>query len=441
MKRFLLSLFILLQLSTTASSRPLNIDSLSEGFLYNSKFIDAHVGISIFNLDNNKSVYHFQANKKFLPASNLKLFIAYLSLKYLRKELAAFEYIENQNTLIILPCADPTFLYKSFSSDKVLDFLSQKKYKKIILNTSLWRESPYSAGWVWDDYQDDFMSEKSCFPLYGNTANFEIKNGNLVVLPSMFQSKLINCKIDKNIVASNHFKITRDFNTNTFTTTASAKTFKHTSVPLLMSGHSLTANMLSLLLNKKVELDKTKIDNYKSTWTRFYNTPTLDALKVMMKESDNFIAEHLLLMLSKEVLGYMNTQAIIQKTIETDFQEFARLHAWKDASGLSRYNLISSNEMNLLLQKMANEFGFEKASSIFPTGNEGTLKNYFIDYGDMIFAKTGSMNNTFALSGFFIGKATHQKHSFSIMINGCAESTPTTKKEIEKYLSKLIDHL
>ena len=114
----------------------------------------------------------------------------------------------------------------------------------------------------------------------------------------------------------------------------------------------------------------------------------------MMHNSDNFFAEQTLLMASNERLGYMNDEAIIDTLLSTDLKDIPQKPKWVDGSGLSRYNLFTPQDFIYILNKMKNEFGLERLKTILPTGNTGTLKNYYVTDSSFVFAKTGSLSNT-----------------------------------------------
>ena len=139
---------------------------------------------------------------------------------------------------------------------------------------------------------------------------------------------------------------------------------------------------------------------YKNVVQKLYSQPTDSLLKPMMHNSDNFFAEQTLLMVSLNKLGFMSDDKIIDTLLKTDFKDLPQKPKWVDGSGLSRYNLFTPQDFVFILNKMKNEFGWQRIAAIFPTGNEGTLKGYYKNYPYKIFAKTGSLSNIISLSGF-----------------------------------------
>jgi len=61
----------------------------------------------------------------------------------------------------------------------------------------------------------------------------------------------------------------------------------------------------------------------------------------MMQESDNFIAEQLLLVTGGKLTDTLNTRQTIKHLEKNVFREVAKDIRWVDGSGLSRYNLFT----------------------------------------------------------------------------------------------------
>jgi D-alanyl-D-alanine carboxypeptidase/D-alanyl-D-alanine-endopeptidase (penicillin-binding protein 4) len=164
------------------------------------------------------------------------------------------------------------------------------------------------------------------------------------------------------------------------------------------------------------------------------NSQPLDSiLRPMMHRSDNFYAEQILLMASNEWLGYMSERDLIDMLMKKEFKDMPDKPVWVDGSGLSRYNLVSPANFVWLLIKMRNEFGMERLKAILPTGNTGTLTNYYTALNGKIFAKTGTLSGQVALGGFLFAKS-GKLLLFSALVNNHNMDAPKVRRHIEKYL-------
>ena len=153
----------------------------------------------------------------------------------------------------------------------------------------------------------------------------------------------------------------------------------------------------------------------------------------MMHRSDNFFAEQTLLMASNEHLGFMNDEKIIDTILNLDLKDVPQRPKWVDGSGLSRYNLFTPQSFVYILNKTKNEFGWDRLKNILPTGGTGTLSNYFKDASGFIYAKTGTLSNNCALSGFLITKK-GKLLIFSILANNYITGAAPIRKAVEKFL-------
>jgi D-alanyl-D-alanine carboxypeptidase/D-alanyl-D-alanine-endopeptidase (penicillin-binding protein 4) len=155
-----------------------------------------------------------------------------------------------------------------------------------------------------------------------------------------------------------------------------------------------------------------------------------------MHNSDNFFAEQTLLMASNEYLGYMSDEKMIDTILTSTLASLPQRPKWVDGSGLSRYNLATPASIVFLLNKMKNEFGLERLKEILPTGGKGTLLNYFKTEAGYIFAKTGTLSNNCALSGFLITKK-GKLLIFSVMNNNYITGATPIRRAVEKFLKQI----
>jgi len=161
-----------------------------------------------------------------------------------------------------------------------------------------------------------------------------------------------------------------------------------TDIPFYTNEENILTNLLADTLQTTIQQVHFRIDRLPDVHI-IHSQPTDSLLKIMMHRSDNFFAEQTLLMVSNEKLGMMNDEKIIDTLLKTDYKDLPQQPQWVDGSGLSRYNLFSPKDFVTVLEKMKNEFSWNRITTIFPTGNEGTLTGLYKNYVGKIYAKTG----------------------------------------------------
>lgn len=418
-----------------------NISKIANASLLNdSAIITGHMGISIYEPATNTYWYNYNADKYFIPASNTKLFTLYTGMKYLGDSLTAALYDEEDEKIKLIGTADPSFLHPDFKYQPLFDFLKQQASKKITLfeivpndnRTSSFK--PLGRGWAWDDYNSSYMAERNFFPIYGNVATFSLLNNQVKVSPSFFSNKIYQFK--KPISG---FDIERQKETNFFFVSSESKNTKNIETPIHFGYDdkilSIESSLLGDTLKQSIEFGKISFPNFDNL-KRIYSQPSDSIFKPMMHRSDNFFAEQILLMASNELLGYMNEGKLIDSLLKTDLKDIPQKPKWVDGSGLSRYNLFTPHSFIYILNKMKEEFGFERLKNILPTGGTGTLSSYYKNEADFIYAKTGTLSNNCALSGFLITKK-GKVLLFSIINNNYITGATPVRKAIEKFLIEL----
>jgi D-alanyl-D-alanine carboxypeptidase/D-alanyl-D-alanine-endopeptidase (penicillin-binding protein 4) len=136
-----------------------------------------------------------------------------------------------------------------------------------------------------------------------------------------------------------------------------------------------------------------------------FSVPSDSLYKVMMQESDNFIAEQLLILCAGELTDTLSTAVAIKKISERYLSDLSDRPAWVDGSGLSRYNLFTPRSIVQVWEKI---YYLKPQDELFPLlaigGKTGTLKNWFKADAPYVFGKTGSLSNNHCLSGFLVTK-------------------------------------
>ena len=387
-----------------------------------------HIGISIYEPATDKYWFNYDASKYFVPASNVKLFTLYAGLKYLGDSLAGIKYQKKNNELHIYPTGDPTFLHPDFKQQTVFNFL--KKKSNIFYHSKNYINA-LGKGWAWDDYLDYYMVQRSEFPIYGNLIQVNTDSNTINTIP-----KNLNLSTSNSIQQNQH-SLFRKWNNNDITLDTSLLPKKNNyQVPLFVYLPEII-NFLCDTIKQKIKFIKGNtsevIKKNDSSLVTIYSQPTDSLFKPMLYNSDNFFAEQTLLMASDAHLGYMNEEALMDSLLNNDFKDIPQKPRWVDGSGLSRYNLFSPQSLVYILNKMQKEFGIKRLKTILPTGGEGTLKNYYQKDSSYIFAKTGSLSNHTAISGYLYSQK-GKLLIFSVIANQFQGSTTQVRHAVESFL-------
>jgi serine-type D-Ala-D-Ala carboxypeptidase/endopeptidase (penicillin-binding protein 4) len=389
----------------------------------------AHVGISIFDASSNTFLYNYQSEKYFTPASNTKLFSLYAGMKYLGDSLAGIRYIERDTDVLVVPTGDPTFLHRDFASQPVADFL---KNKNIYIDDANWKEKALGAGWSWDDYNDDYMVERSAMPVYGNFIQWA-QSQQADLSYSSFSIPDINWKVDFSDSTGKEFFVKRNQNENVFIITQGKEKYMQQDVPFVTNGLQSAVELLKDTISKKIFIIHSKLTQQHGRLSVLHSRPVDSLYQPMMSRSDNFFAEQTLLMVSNEFLGFMNDERIIDTLLNKDLKDLPQRPVWVDGSGLSRYNLFTPRDFVWLLDKMKNEFGIDRMKRLLPTGGTGTLGSYYKEDSAYIYAKTGSLSGVICLSGYLISQKNHLL-IFSVLVNNYSGNSREIRLEIAKFL-------
>lgn len=448
---------LLIVLTSCSSTKQISRQATQE-ILSDSNLSKAHIGICIYDATGNKYLYNYQSDKFFIPASNTKIITCYAAMKHLGDSLVGLRYWETGDSLTIYPTGDPSFLHEDFTWQPVYNFLKSST-KKIYLASMENGENGLGPGWSWDDYNDDYSAERSAFPIHGNTVKFHlsgaaVKDSLQPFLPPQYSwntspgyfIKRIRFSNDSGrivqmgqgaILHLNRIRLQRNLGDNTFIIHPSAKSFTDVDIPFTTGEAGLVPALLQDTLHKNIAVstETSFLDMYPFTRV-IHSQPTDSLLKIMMHRSDNFYAEQSLLMIGNEMLGVMNDAKVIDTLLKTDYIEMPQRPQWVDGSGLSRFNLFTPQDFVFVLNKMRADYDWNRITTIFETGGTGTLRNYYKNLSCKIFAKTGSLSNNIALSGYLITPK-NRTLIFSVLVNNHTVSAAAVRRAVERFLTQV----
>lgn len=413
--------------------------ALQQRFTQSKVFNDIFTGFALYDPSTKKYIHQHEADKYYTPASNTKLFTLYASLKVLGDSIPAFYYQETDTTFIFWGSGNPAFLYDRLPADSsVLAFLrTQKKPLRYLI-------VPYSPprfgpGWSWDDYLYTYQSERSIFPIYGNAVLFRHRKDKMgfATFPTYFQNKV---QLDPTL-SNDRPRFGRSMDDNQFycNATALAGARYERYVPFRYKDE-LFLELLTDTLKRPVQLQiaPIRIKNIRA----FYAAMPADSVyQLMMQESDNFVAEQLLLTTAGRLLGVQNPEAAIDYLKLNYLNNWIDEPIWVDGSGLSRYNLFTPRSIVQLLDNLYQLMPEKRLLNLFPAGGKsGTIENWYApDSGKppYVFAKTGTLSNKHCLSGY-LKTNSGKTLIFSFMHNNYIGSSRPVKLEMEQMLRYIV---
>jgi D-alanyl-D-alanine carboxypeptidase/D-alanyl-D-alanine-endopeptidase (penicillin-binding protein 4) len=302
--------------------------------------------------------------------------------------------------------------------------------ESLVLMDGSFREARFGSGWTWDDYNSSYSPELSAFPIYSNLASFTLDSisKEVKVTPSFLQDSII-------IEQGERFGVERIESANIYKVTVGECNDCERQRP-----YRLTKEMIAALYS-----DTLKIPVALDTLMRpldaktLYGQPQDSVLKVMMQESDNFLAEQLLLQVGAELTDTLDTRMAID-TIQSYLQQFLPDSAiWVDGSGLSRYNMITPRSVVYLWKEVIAMVGEEQLKQIIAEGGvSGTIENWYAREPSYVYGKTGTLRHNHNLSGLLITKS-GKTLLFSFMHNHFSTSTTPIKQEMERVLQMIYE--
>lgn len=430
----LVSAGVWLLLVAAACNPRLTTRSMERQAAKNKSYEHSFHGLAVYDIAADKYLVSYNDRKYFTPASNTKLFTFYAGLQLLGDRVPALRYQQRGDSLIIWGTGDPSQLHPDLKSRAVIDFLKEAK-GSIFFSAANFSDERFGLGWAWNDYLYSYQPEKSPLPLYGNFVRFSQKDKQVQVSPAFFAPLAVP---EKDLLVP----VTRGFSDNNFRynpTMLKEEEMSFTTSP------ELTARLLADTLKKPVRVVNIPLPD-SGQWQTLWGLPIDELYRPMLQESDNFLAEHILLLCAGELRAgnfTLRSDKVINHVLKNHLNDLSEQPRWVDGSGLSRYALVTPRSCVELLRKIyqkvaTNSAGERRLFSLLPqAGKSGTLRNVKV-YPPSVYAKTGTLSNNHNLSGFLITRS-GKRLIFSYMNNHFMVPTATIREEMGKILWQLYE--
>ena len=447
--------------------------------------LQTNLGIKVVELESNETIYEWNAQALFNPASNNKLYtcIAALAIFDSNQTFSTSVYQDNA-ALYLVGGGDPHLTLDQLDtmgrtiSDTMKLYLGHdywylnnrirmrtidraKKINYLILDDSMLDDVPYGPGWMWDEGSWWYAAQISALSINENCVDFYVTPG-IAGQPVLIQTNPVTDFISitnqsKTVNDTTDFKelkIARDWKkqTNSFTITgnvmdtASTDTFqRNVHDPTLYSG-TVFAEMLQTRGININHVIKGPLSKGAIKVTEHKSKPVNYALTEFMKRSENLTAELMVKHIGAVVHdtvgtwinGLLAIKSFLHDTVGIDTNTF-RL---SDGSGVSRYNYSSPDHfIKLLTWAYNNKLLRDKFLNTFPIGGlDGTLEDRMKNEESVakIVAKTGTLSGVSCLSGY-IFTIRGNPLAFSILINGYVDEVKLVRSLQDKIINALTE--
>lgn len=432
------------------------------------------IGVKIVSLDTNQTIYEQNAEKYFMPASNMKSYTVAAALEKLSPNFrfstsvfAPAKPDENgvlRGNLTIYGRGDVSFSTAFYNGDyyKGLELLADKIMQAgikriegdLIGDDSYFSGNPTPFGWEWDDMQWYYGAEISALNINNNAVDLFVKPGSIgapclvQVLPLNPVMKVQNTCITTPNSEKRDLKITKKLNENflEISGTMPANDNGYTGYIAVSRPAEMFIALLREVLQKKgvVITGRNQLVNLKIKvlpqsalieLARLESPPFSIIAAQTMKPSQNMFTETILWTLGEQIGDKSNpklTSAERGTAVVANFLKEIGIAPdavlLYDGSGLSRHNLITPNSAVQLYSYMAkSRYAQAWNESLTIGGVDGTLRNRFkgTKAAGNVRGKTGTINQVSTLSGY-VTTASGEKLVFSILVNGVAETSVRT---------------
>ncbi|MCA8829160.1 D-alanyl-D-alanine carboxypeptidase/D-alanyl-D-alanine-endopeptidase [Hymenobacter pini] len=390
------------------------------------------VGLSLVDATTGQPIFGLNDDRYFTPASTMKLFSLYAGLRLLPDSLPALHYVQRPDTLLFWGTGDPTLLHGDVPSRRAFTFLQTMPGKLVYAPVPV--STPYGPGWGWDDYNYYFQPERGAFPVYGHTVRFYGKAGAGMprVLPRFFRP--LTQVAPAGTPNPNQDHVRRPELENRFLAFPASSNWVD-ETPFRTSP-ALTLQLLQDTLRRPILLAPLRLRAQDSVRT-LRGLPVDSLYRRMLRVSDNFLAEQLLLMCASSLANdSLSTGRAIKLMQQNYLRDLPDAPVWVDGSGLSRLNLVTPRTLTALLLQLHQQVPEPRLLSLLAAGGgQGTLRRVYRDArGPWLWGKTGTLTNNHNLVGYLRTRS-GRLLAFSFLNNNHVVPTAEVRREMERILT------
>jgi serine-type D-Ala-D-Ala carboxypeptidase/endopeptidase (penicillin-binding protein 4) len=443
----------------------------------------ASVGIHVVDLKTGNALYSRNAERLYLPASNMKLFTAALALERLGPEYRLTTRLVRARSgdLILVGGGDPSMSGRTYPYQKdapatdplrAIEELADQAVAAgiarvdgdIVGDDQLYPWAPYPPSWTAEDLMGEDGAPVSALTVNDNTIALVIHPAARAGEPATvsFQPAIEYYAVDNRVLTVAGEKEAR---IRLVHMPGSRQLVVWGSIPLAGANVRETVAvddpalfaacaLYDALVRRGVMIRGRPVARHRSVFedpwpvegdviaTRT-SPPLVEILRVIEKVSQNLHAELMLREVARVTRGAGTRESGLQELGTWLAGIGIKTEEWRaeDGSGLSRNDQVSPRAVTRLLRAMAASKNGAQWLSLLPVGGEdGTLENRLccVSDGRLVRAKTGTLTRAVTLSGYADSR-TRGRLAFSILINNFSAPQAEVRAWIDKIALSLVE--
>ncbi len=448
----------------------------------------ASVGIHVVDLKTGNALYSRNADRLFLPASNMKLFTVALALERLGPDYRMTTRLVRapSGDLVLVGGGDPSLSGRAYPYQKETPTLKPNPLQAIeeladqavaagimrvdgdiVGDDQLYPWAPYPPSWTVDDVMQEDGAPVSALTVNDNVVTLSIhpaaRAGDLAAVS--LEPALEYFAVDNQVVTVAGEKQAR---VRLSRKPGSRQVLAWGSIPLggatvretvAVDDPALFAAcaLYDALARRGVAIRGRPVARHRSTtddpWpvegdviASRTSPPLVDLLQVTEKVSQNLHAELMLREVARVTRGTGTREAGLEELAAWLASIGIKAEEWRaeDGSGLSRNDEVSPRAVARLLTTMAASKNATAWLSLLPVGGEdGTLEHRLCcvsgaGAAKQVRAKTGSLTRAIALSGYADSR-TRGRLAFSILVNNFSAPAAEVRAWVDRIALALVD--
>lgn len=408
------------------------------------------VSISVKDISTGETVYDLNSDRLISPASTQKIVTLAAALDTLGADYN-FEtvlYKNTNNELYLKLGADPYLREKDLKS-----LMSEAKKKNILEPKNIYIDDfivdgvEWGEGWQWDDDLNHLMPKFGSYNLDGNLLYIFVAPTSKGA-PAKVYSKFFYPVTFMNLAVTGEennitFERNNSISPDMLTVKGTVSSIKPYPIPVPNLKRYFRLRLEDAITDSKMEyygnISQKKVPSSNVYVVSSIKHPIKAAVADILKNSNNMAAESVF-----KIAGgkFVNNTGSISSSVKM-FEEYCKKIGVNpedikivDGSGVSKNNLMSADFMTDFLVAISKNPAFELYKEILPTAGEGTLTNRMLYFKDNLRAKTGTLSDISAITGYLTSKS-GKTYAFDIMIND-SKSSPADKKMLEEYILRAV---